>query len=171
MLRPAPCEARQHMVLVAAEPIEAGGEIRIDYDAGVKRARYWGASTGMPRPCEDDSWRAALRTPPPPAADAEPLLDGLLRLQRAARAPASDLEAASGALLRLIGDGTVGPLPWGGAQGGDARLLLLVPQLAKKLHGLRDRTSSCHWAIVASHLPGRTGRECRGRWFDMLGKN
>jgi len=165
VLRPALCEVRQHMVLVAAEPIEAGCEIRIDYDAGRKRAQYWGVATGMPVPCQDDAWRHERRTPPPPAAAAEPLVDGLLRLQRAARAPASDAEAASGALVRMIGDEPVAPLPWDGARGGDARLLLLVPRLAKKLHGLKDRPGSSHWAIVASHLPGRSGRECSERWF------
>ena len=34
VLRPAAYELRQHMVLVASEPIEAGAEIRIDYEDG-----------------------------------------------------------------------------------------------------------------------------------------
>ena len=44
---------------------------------------------------------------------------------------------------------------------------LLVPSLAKKLAGLRARVASCQWGIVASHLPGRTGAECRERWAEL----
>ena len=72
VLRPASCEARQHMVLVASEPIAAGGEIRIDYDSGSKSrshgtkafkakggaSTYWGGSQqGQPR--ESHAWRQA----------------------------------------------------------------------------------------------------------------
>ncbi|EOD05829.1 hypothetical protein EMIHUDRAFT_219955 [Emiliania huxleyi CCMP1516] len=145
------------MVLVASEPISAGGEIRIDYEGGSSRAgsgstAYWGAETGMGEPREDGAWRAAV-------------VDGLARLQSAARASqgGEDVDAASAVLACSVADETAAPLPWGGERGGDARLRLLVPSLAKKLAGLRARVASCQWGIVASHLPGRTGAECRER--------
>ena len=42
--------------------------------------------------------------------------------------------------------------------------LHLVPQLARRYPKLMDHKGSTHWALVATHLPGRTGRECRERW-------
>ena len=48
------------------------------------------------------------------------------------------------------------PMPWHGSDGGDARLKVLVPLL------LRSNVSN--WVLIASHLPGRTARECRDRW-------
>ena len=75
------CEVRQHMVLVASEPISAGGEIRIDYEGGSSRAgsgstAYWGAETGMGEPREDGAWRAVRRHPPPPPATCEAVVAG-----------------------------------------------------------------------------------------------
>ena len=97
------------------------------------------------------------------------MVDGLARLQRAARASqgGEDVDAASAVLACSVADETAAPLPWGGERGGDARLRLLVPSLAKKLAGLRARVASCQWGIVASHLPGRTGAECRERWAEL----
>ena len=97
------------------------------------------------------------------------MVDGLARLQSAARASqgGEDVDAASAVLACSVADETAAPLPWGGERGGDARLRLLVPSLAKKLAGLRARVASCQWGIVASHLPGRTGAECRERWAEL----
>ena len=95
----------------------------------------------------------------------ERLVGGLPRLQRRAAAGAGasgDPEAAG--LLRLLPNEEGETLPWAGAAGGDARLLYLVPQLARKYPKLMEHKGSTHWALVATHLPGRTGRECRERW-------
>merc|ERR1719424_1357311 len=123
----------------------------------------------MGEPREDGVWRAVRRHPPPPPATCEAVVDGLARLQSAARASqgGEDVDAASAVLACSVADETAAPLPWGGERGGDARLRLLVPSLAKKLAGLRARVASCQWGIVASHLPGRTGAECRERWAEL----
>ena len=54
------------------------------------------------------------------------------------------------------------PTPWQGACGGDARMRCLVPQLAKEM-----AKGGPSWGIVATHLPGRSGRECRDRWLGL----
>ena len=64
----------------------------------------------------------------------------------------------------FAGSEPVEPLPWDGARGGDARLRVLVPLLSKRLVGLKEGKQTSSWALVATHLPGRTGRECRERW-------
>ena len=51
-------------------------------------------------------------------------------------------------------------LPWEGPNGGDARLLKLEPILTPHKSPLR-------WAYVATHIPGRTGEECRNRWLTL----
>ena len=52
------------------------------------------------------------------------------------------------------------PLPWEGAGGGDERLRHLVP--------LMSRAAGSAWALVSTHLPGRSGRECRERWSNLI---
>ena len=52
-----------------------------------------------------------------------------------------------------------GIIPWAGADGADARLRKLVPLL------LRNNPSN--WALIATHLPGRSGRECQDRWVEI----
>ena len=49
-------------------------------------------------------------------------------------------------------------MAWGGALGGDARMRQIVPALFK---------GGPNWALVATHIPGRTGRECRERWLEI----
>ena len=51
------------------------------------------------------------------------------------------------------------PLHWEGVGGGDDRLRKLVPLL---------RGMSNPWPIVSTHLPGRSGRECRERWTKLV---
>ena len=168
------------MVLVASEPIDAGGEIRIDYEDGnTGSALYWGAPNIPGQPHENSAWRWARRNPPPPAANAERLVDGLAQLQRAAATGGSGGDAA--AMSRASAAAAVGrslllelceenqaepPLPWDGEQGGDARLRLLVPLLARELPAgtFSDSRPSSNWGLVATHMPGRSGRECFERW-------
>ena len=52
------------------------------------------------------------------------------------------------------------PIPWEGPRGGDARLHAVVPLLSS--NG-RDANASA-WPLVSTHVPGRSGRECRDRW-------
>ena len=140
--RPGTCDLRQQLMLVSSEPIAAGHEIRIDYEDGAPVAgTYWGVQ-GAPR---ETAWRGSLVHPPPCVADAEPVCQRLQQLQAA---------AASGQPAPWIPE--VEPraeaVAWEGPSGGDARLRNAVPLLRS------------NWSLVATHVPGRTGVECRDRW-------
>ena len=52
------------------------------------------------------------------------------------------------------------PLPWDGPGGGDERLRVLVPLF----RAAGQQGTSRPFTLVATHLPGRTPRECRERW-------
>ena len=147
VLRPGPLEVCQHVMLVATEAIEAGAEIRIDYENGGENGDYW---KGAP-PAETSAWRQA-RVPPPAASLDEPVYDRLVQLQAAAElrqeaAPCPVPHAAA-------------PIPWDGPQGGDARLRAIVPLLSANGHHVNQSA----WPLVSTHVPGRSGRECRDRW-------
>ena len=81
----APTELRERMWLVALEPIPAGGEIRIDYEAGSRAAgeegTYWGHASIEAEP-QDTNWRAVRLAAPPPTA-AERVVDRLAALNAA----------------------------------------------------------------------------------------
>ena len=151
-LRAAIGDVRERMMLVALEEIPAGGEIRINYDAGLAAHRegYW---RGVAPP--ETQWRHRTMSPPPPTGD-EPVINRLSHLRAAAASGQSTPACHS---LQLPSDGHV--LPWSGESGGDVRLRALVPMLA---HG----GGSMHWAMISTHLPGRSGRECRERWQQLF---
>lgn len=153
--RPGSLELRQHMVLVATECIAAGREIRINYEHS--DGTYWKGA-----PPAETAWRA-LHVTPPPATGEQPVVNRLAELQAA---------AASGRALprcaKMCDHGEA--LPWEGEDGGDVRLRVLVPLLATKTYGHGGALSriAYNWAMVATHLPGRSGRECRDRWLDLM---
>jgi len=145
VLRPGPHEVREHVVLVASEPIEAGREIRINYECG--DLTYW---RGQP-PAETD-WRGLKLRPPPPTGDA-PVIDWLRELQEAAALRQKPPPCP-------VPQSPCSPMPWEGAGGGDARLHEVVPLLST--NGRNANQSA--WPLVSTHVPGRSGRECRDRW-------
>ena len=153
--RPGSLELRQHMVIVATETIAAGKEIRINYE--YMDGTYWKGT-----PPAETTWRA-LHVTPPPATREQPVVNRLAELQAAA---ASGRAAPACAKPRDHGEG----LPWEGEDGGDVRLRVLVPLLATKTYGFGGVLSriSYNWAMVATHLPGRSGRECRDRWLQLV---
>lgn len=148
-------------MLVASEKIAAGAEIRINHEKS--------QAPPPPKPSRPAApeyparWRAARTAPPPSHPDAEPLVDGLARLQRdAGLESAWDDEAAPAASMSQLvpEEGIVAePIPWEGGGGGDARMRQIVPPLSK---------GGPQWAIVATHMPGRSGRECRDRWLELV---
>ena len=207
VLRPSACQLRQHLVLVASEPISAGCEIRVKRrgEAAVDDEQHLrlvhrpeqgggglaaGVALGVPGPEPAARWRAVRCPPPAPHPDAEPLVDCLARLQRDAgrRGATGQGAAAKGAeheagappsswAEELLPGGDLGGdhisqlVPaegpeqktlWEGACGGDARMRRLVPQLAREM-----AKGGPSWGIVATHLPGRSGRECRDRWLEL----
>ena len=58
----------------------------------------------------------------------------------------------------------VAALDWDGPTGGDARLRAIVPLFSTNGH---DANYPGAWALIATHLPGRRGRECQERWLQL----
>ena len=132
--------------------------LRVGGDAG----QYWDFTGISP---QETAWRTTRLQAPPPTAE-EPLIDRLAQLQAAAAAGAD-----AGGLMLPDGPSSEAPLPWQGTSGGDARLRVLVPLLYPPCSsyangGALSSTNNmvARWAILATHLPGRSGRECRERW-------
>ena len=127
-------EVRDRMWLVAKEGIPSGAEIRFNYEAGGER--YWGA-----RP-EETSWRAVRLRAPPPSGESPFFYspDG---------PPSADVDEMP-----------LEPLAWDGPHGGVARLRWLLPRLA--CHTTNGHGTN--WALVSTHVPGRSADECRVQW-------
>ena len=132
------------------------GEIRIDYDTGASYnplqpgTLYWPG--GSP---PETNWRGN-RVPAPPVTADEPVIDRLADLQTA---------AAAGRRGPPLLDCVAEPTPWEGVGGGDERLQTVIPFLGKASHGKASTGGiEVSWAAVSTHVPGRSGRECRERW-------
>jgi len=141
--RAGPLEVRERMVLVASEPIAAGQEVRIDYEGG-NVANYWHVLGEVP---VEGPWRTA-RVRAPPSFGTEPVYHSTHKLQAGSDEPCSlPWQRRS-------------PIPWEGSSGGDARLHAIVPLLSTNYR----QANASAWPLVSTHVPGRSGRECRDRW-------
>ena len=57
------------------------------------------------------------------------------------------------------------PLPWAGRGGGDERLgWLAATGVIESGAMVETANSRRRWAMVSTHMPGRTGAECHDRW-------
>ena len=119
--------------------------------------KYWANKTA---PTESEWRRVRVYTPPPSGEEA--VCDRMLVLQTAA---ALRQEAPPCTFPRLV----CPPIEWqrpGGSEAdgreadGDTRLRGVVPLFT------RQRADGEHtdWSLVATHVSGRTGCECRQRW-------
>ena len=133
-----PMQLRHRMFVVATEMIPAGGEIRVDYERGNSQS-YW---KGNAPP--ETKWRRQRVSPPPPSGEV-PVIG-------ATSAPVK--VPAAGAAIPWTWPRHVSPA---GRASGDERLRVLVPLL-------RAPSNPSNWVLVATHLPGRSARECRDRW-------
>ena len=122
----------------ATEPIPAGAEIRVNYEAEGREGQYWHALGITPR---EGNWKE-IRLPPLPPA-------GFSLLHE----PCPDSAAP--------------PLPWVGERGGDARLRVLVPLLARECTTSAGYIRPEFFGVVATHLPGRSGLDCYQRWCHL----
>ena len=144
-------ELRDRMWLVAIEAIPRGAEIRFDYEAGGET--YW-ASTP-----HDTAWRAARVPAPPPSGEPPVFYD-----------PEGTRGAVEDPWLPFDGGGglPLAPLEWSGPHGGVARLRWLLPLLKRLYRGGDDgcvhTDQKVPWALVATHVPGRSAEECRAQW-------
>ena len=109
-------DVRERMLLVTTEPVEAGAELRVDYESG--RSDYWRA-LGCDGPPPETAWREVRRATPPSADPDDCTLDG-----------------PTLALALPVAVATAGgvPRPWAGAGGGacggeEFRLRALARQL------------------------------------------
>jgi hypothetical protein len=115
-------------------------------DAGPRGAAVQGGAAGHGKGAEHEAGHGGA----PPSSWAEELLGG-------------SFDLGGDHITQLVpGEAPEPPTPWQGACGGDARMRCLVPQLAKEM-----AKGGPSWGIVATHLPGRSGRECRDRWLGL----
>ena len=148
------------MWIVATEAIAAGEEIRINYEGGEGRGAYW--TGGAPE--ETGNWRD-LRAPLPAGfptlPEATPAI-GVLDAIRAAnsRGKRPSLPAALVRSLAHIYPAPAVPLP---EEEAEARIRLLAPLLARS-----DNRKT--WGLLATHLPGWSGRRCFERWVGAMGR-
>ena len=154
-------ELSGHMWIVASEPIEQGQEIRFDYEAGGNVHDYW--LPGVAKPIEG-AWRD-LRVPvvglpvPDEAAAAIDVLDALREASELSRAkrcrfvvPRVYTRAFAGMTLEAVT-----PLSM---QHADERIRELAPVLART-----DNKKT--WGLLATHIPGWSGKQCHQRWVAM----
>lgn len=147
------------MWIVATEPIDAGMEIRINYEGGAQH--YWRG--GAPK---ETPWREA-RAPaglvagsvPRDAAPAMDVLDAIREAADRSRAQQKkpQLPAPVVKALAQIEAEPSPPLPVAAA---DARIRMLAPLLART-----DNRRT--WGLLATHVPGWSGRQCHDRWRAM----
>ena len=105
---------------------------------------YWQAMGKVP---VEDEWRSNRLSMLPPPSGAEPLMTWGLP----ASSPSVGIASPDG-VGRL-------PMPWGGPDGADRRLVRLAPRL---LNG-----NPSNWSLIATHVPGRSGAECKRRWGEL----
>jgi len=164
---PAMGGALDAMVLVATEAIEAGSEVRFNYDRNRKEGkRYWGR--GAPA---ETGWREERVRPPAPAP-AERLFGKAVEDlptwtdDAEASKPFRQRLQSAPCCGRYLSAGTYRRGEWSAAA--DARLRKLL----QMLHGTQwhARCSSRpggkerFWEVVATHFYGRSPAECQGRW-------
>jgi len=141
-------EVRQLVMLVAIAPVDAGAELRISDEPPQGLGFAAGLDGAAAEEARSDAWKhVRMRTPPPTAE--EPIY--------ACEDPLSVEDLAEASVHVTLPQDP--PLPWEGAGGGDDRLRKLVSLL---------RGMSNPWPIVSTHLPGRSGRECRERWTKLV---
>jgi hypothetical protein len=140
------------------------------------------ASTAVDDDGAGPRWRRVRRPCPPPTA-AEPYVHRLAQLQSVAMlGSVEEQEALARAELddeaQSIASGSMMRLQWETPlDGGDVRLRTLVPMLLADTAtpassasvggsstGSMSSFKAASWAMLATHLPGRSGRECRERW-------
>ena len=144
-------ELQNTLWLVAKEPIPAGCEIRINYEDG--GTKYW---HGLPP--QETNWRearAALMGPPVPA-DAVPAIDVLTAL--------SDALSRCSALPVALADALDGVYMGAPAPLLPAERDRRVAALARCLVSDGDPSS---WGLLATHVPGYSGRVCHERWREL----
>lgn len=155
------------IVLVALEPMEAGCELRFDYESGGQRGQYWGAGV---RPCVpiETNWRARPPLLPPPPSGLEPVMKRLP--PHLCEALDTQPPFAAEEEVALLREAPHAPPPappaWCGVQ--SARLLRLIARLEQTAwlaECIQKGTAKVKlWELVATHFPGRSARDCRNRY-------
>jgi hypothetical protein len=142
----------ERLVLVTNRLVRQGEELRFNYEGG--DSSYWRDGT---RPRERGEWRRTVIETPPPV------------MARRIIAPPVEISGENfqdGELLEALDElaPVEGVIPWGGPAGGDARLRVLMGMLDPQGKVTPAKPGLALWRTVCTHLPGRTGAECRDRW-------
>ena len=155
------------LILVALEAVEAGCELRFDYECGGRRGQYWGVGV---RPCvpKETNWRARPPLLPPPPSALEPVIGRPpprpgVPLGTESHVMAEDEEA-------VMTEAPFAPPSaqpaWCGTE--SARLRKLVARLEQTAwltECIQKGTATVQlWGLVATHFSGRSASECRDRY-------
>ena len=174
---PGPLDLRHRMMLVTSEGVPAGGELRVDFEklsATAAPTSLRNSVRAEAAPADERVWRAVrLPTPPPADPDSNQFAVEVCDAQGKPFLPVAPPTAARA--WADTGDGAVeadayggaahdGSSPWSclesaAAATADARLRQLYPLLY--------RENPTNWSVIASHLPGSTGGECKRRWHAL----
>lgn len=157
------------LVLVALEVVEAGKELRFDYECGGRRGQYWGADV---RPCvpKETTWRVRAPLLPPPPSGLEPVIGRVPPKPRKRVGkeppPVAEEEEESVAPSEACYTLPAGPLAWCCTE--SMRLRRLVARLEQTAWLdeciQKGGAKSKLWELVASHFPGRSACDCRDHY-------
>jgi len=174
---PGPLDLRHRMMLVTSEGVPAGGELRVDFEklsATAAPTSLRNSVRAEAAPADERVWRAVrLPTPPPADPDSNQFAVEVCDAQGKPFLPVAPPTAARawadtgvGAVEADAYGGAAhdGSSPWSclesaAAATADARLRQLYPLLY--------RENPTNWSVIASHLPGSTGGECKRRWHAL----
>ena len=125
-------------------------------------------------PADERLWRA-VRLPTPPAADPDsnPFAVEVCDAQGKAFLPVGPPTAARAWVD--TGDGAAATDAYGGSAHGDGSPWSCLGSAAaatadarlRQLYPILYRENPTNWSVIASHLPGSTGGECKRRWHAL----
>ena len=125
-------------------------------------------------PADERVWRA-VRLPTPPAADPDsnPFAVEVCDAQGKAFLPVGPPTAARAWVD--TGDGAAATDAYGGSAHGDGSPWSCLGSAAaatadarlRQLYPILYRENPTNWSVIASHLPGSTGGECKRRWHAL----
>lgn len=149
-------ELSGNMWLVATEPIDAGAEIRINYEAG-EAGKYW--LDGAP---DESAWRDERISDvgEPLAQDVPPAIGVLDAIREAAARWGSKGKGLPNAIVDALAHAQSVPTNPLSVHAARERIRQLAPRFARS-----DNRKT--WGLVATHLPAWSGRGCYDLWISM----
>jgi hypothetical protein len=99
--------------------------------------------------------------------EADPAVDEATDSEEA-DADVADDATAEAAAAETAADGTADGVAEKAGGKGDPRSRMWTPEEDERVKSLVEEHGTKRWSVIASHLPGRTGKQCRERWHNQL---